>query len=169
MNKNLNKILSNWKLVGGVFLAVILFFFGKELKKWLEDLFGDSTNKDDSQEEDISQKIKENAEQGSNLTVDEAYLIANQLENAFDYSQWGMYGTDEDLLWSLLDSSYNTDARTLIYVEFGHRKYDGVGTPIGFMDAFSYNYNLSQWARAELSGSSLNNFINYFKNTPFII
>lgn len=169
MNKNFKKILSNWKLVGGLFIAVILFFFGKEVKKWIEDLFGGSTNEDDSNEELINDKIKENATQGSNLSVDEAYLIANQLENAFDYSQWGMYGTDENLIDSLLDSSYNTDARTLIYIEFGHRKYDGVGTPIGFMDAFSYNYNLSQWARAELSGSSLNDFINYFKNTPFKI
>lgn len=165
MNKNISKILSNWKLLAGLFIAVILYFFGNKIKS----LFDDELNVDDEKEDNINEEIKDNAIIGSNITVQEAYLIANQLENAFDYSQWGMYGTDEALINILLDPSYNTDARTLIITEFGHRKYDGVGTPIGFMDNFSYSYSLSQWARAELSGDFLQKFINYFKNTPFTL
>ncbi len=162
--KDLSKILSNYKLVVGIALSLILYFFYDEIKK----LFKSGTATVDG-EEKLFDKVEQEVYQGSNRTRLECEIIANGLEDAFDFSSYGFYGTDEDAIETLLDPSINADGRSLIYTTFGIRKYDGVGTPIGFMSAFSYEYNLSQWARAELEGQALQDMITYFKPSRFTI
>ena len=162
--KDLTKIFSNYKLVGGIALAFILYSFYDEIIK----LFN-SSNDTVIAEEDLFEVAKEQVYAKSNRTEFECQIIANGLEDAFDYSTIGFYGTDEDSIKTLLDPTLNADARSLLYITFGIRKYDGVGTPIGFMSAFSYNYNLSQWARAELQGQTLQDMIDYFKPSLFNI
>lgn len=162
--KDLSKILSNYKLVGGVALAFLLYFFYDEIKKLISGGTDTVAN-----ELDLFDKVENEVYPNSNRTRLECQIIANGLEDAFDYSSYGFYGTDEDAIKTLLDPSINADGRSLIYTTFGIRKYDGVGTPIGFMNPFSYEYNLSQWARAELEGQALQDMVTYFAPSRFTI
>lgn len=111
-------------------------------------------------------KIKTESISGANITQSQASVSANQLLQAFNYiTTIGLMGTDEDTIFSILNPEYNTQARELLYAEFGFHPYYSTGTPAWYNSWFATDYDLSGWANQELSGSDLDQVRQYFANT----
>jgi hypothetical protein len=164
--KGFTKILSNYKLILGVGLIAILYFFYDEIKNLFKS---ESTNDDEVLLFDDMQSVLEDS---ANIDTIDAEVIANQLENAMSSDSLGglsAWGTNFQSIDLLLDPSYNADARSLIYATFGVRPYDGAGTPTYLSSFFATDKDLGQWFYEELSGDELQQVKDYFSISAFTI
>ncbi len=93
------------------------------------------------------------------LSQNDAVLISQQLVNAMD--QWG---TDEATILRLL-SGKNRDDLLLIIKTFGLKPYNGLGLSekLDIIVGNSTDLNLQAWLSRELSGSSLAQVSDIFK------
>jgi hypothetical protein len=156
----MKKVLTNYKLLIGIFLAFLLYTF-------YDKLF--STKKSGIiNEEEMSNEFNNTLTVSSELSQTELIMICNQLETAFSYSNF-FEGTDEDGVFSALDSNYSILAREQIYATYGFRPYNGYSTPDGIPFEQVDNLDLSGWSRAELSGDDLQYVIDYFLPTKYTI
>lgn len=103
----------------------------------------------------------------SNLTItnNQAIIIAENLLNAMD--QWG---TDDAVIISNLQT-LRTDDLLLVMKLFGVKAYNGAGLATSTLGKlmFSNDMNLVGWLHQELSGDSLDQVTNIFRNAeiPF--
>lgn len=167
--KDIISALTNYKLIGGVFIAMVLFGIYQKFFAKKDEVPAHVPSPDDDEEQQNMDDIANQVSSQANISIMEATVIANGLDNAFSYNSIFGYGTDESSILALLKPEYSTADRTLIYSMFGIRPYDGNATynEDDWFTSVVGHYSLGEYCRAELSGSTLTYCENYFASTPY--